>query len=87
MTLAQFLDQQNLTDTAFAAQIGVSSEAVRRYRIGARLPKRDLMARIVVATGGAVQPTDFFIAPAAVDAGLEVAAVVPDSKAASAEHF
>lgn len=64
MTLAEFLETQALTDTAFAARIGVTSEAVRRYRLGARTPKRDMLAKIAEATGGAVQPADFFPSPA-----------------------
>lgn len=64
MTLAQFLDQNKLTDTAFAAQIGVTAEAVRRYRNGARTPKRAVLAKISDATQGAVQPGDFYASQA-----------------------
>lgn len=58
--LSKFLDDHGLSDADFAAQIGVSRVAVSRYRSGARIPARDVMSRIVDATGGAVQPNDFY---------------------------
>lgn len=60
MTLAQYLEANNLNPSAFAAIIEVSSEAVSRYRDGERIPSRDIMQRIVETTGGAVTPNDFY---------------------------
>lgn len=64
MRLDQFIASTGQTDTAFAVQIGVTSEAVRRYRNGTRIPDRAVMERIFAATDGAVQPNDFYPAVA-----------------------
>lgn len=73
MTLSEYLDSHTLTLTAFAERVGVSVEAVRRYTDGDRLPRPDVMARIVEATAGAVQPGDFYPALAAGGVGRPVA--------------
>jgi transcriptional regulator with XRE-family HTH domain len=59
MTLSAWLTAQNLSDVAFAAQIGVTRQALYRYKHGERFPHRDVMARIIDATDGAVTPNDF----------------------------
>lgn len=59
MTLSGWLKAQGLSDVAFAAQIGVTRQALYRYRQGERFPHRDVMARIIEATGGAVTANDF----------------------------
>ena len=64
MRLRDYLARRNLTLTKFAAELGVSPEAVRRYVSGLRVPRPEIMARIVDRTGGAVQPNDFFLAGA-----------------------
>lgn len=60
MKLKTYLDDRCLTDTAFAALIGVSSESVRRYKAGTRIPDREAMSRIVSATDGEVRADDFY---------------------------
>ena len=65
MRLADYLTEKGLTLTAFAGEIGVSVEAVRRYSEGARIPSRDIMPRIEKATDGKVRPNDFFETEAA----------------------
>ena len=60
MKLETYLFEKQLTDTAFAAVIGVKSETVRRYRIGTRIPDRDAMIKIVNATEGKVRADDFY---------------------------
>jgi transcriptional regulator with XRE-family HTH domain len=59
MDLKAYLDARGLSDTQFAVEIGVSLEAVRRYRQGARFPKPSVMRRIMEVTKGAVTPNDF----------------------------
>lgn len=59
MTLDEFLSSSETTEAAFARRIGVAQQAVNRYRRG-RIPERAIMRRIVEATGGAVQPNDFY---------------------------
>lgn len=60
MSLAEFLDSENLSDAAFAKLIGITRQAVHRYRRGDRIPDPKTMAKIVKATKGAVTPNDFY---------------------------
>lgn len=64
MTLREYLDRQAVTTEAFAATIGVSGEAVRRYIQGKRRPSWQIMPRIVEATHGMVTPDSFLLPPA-----------------------
>lgn len=66
MTLKDWLAEAGQTHSALAEQIGRSSEAVRRYANGDRIPDRDTMPLIVEATAGRVTANDFF--------GIEAAA-------------
>ena len=59
MELADYLSKQNISGAEFAQRIEVSQEAVRRYVKGDRRPEWDILARIVSATDGHVQPNDF----------------------------
>ncbi len=45
---------------SFAKKIGVNRDTLYRYRIGTKMPSRQTMRRIVEATGGLVQPNDFY---------------------------
>lgn len=60
MQLKQFLSERNLTHTAFAKVIGVTTKTAWRYAHGERIPRPNIMARIVEATGGAVTERDFY---------------------------
>lgn len=60
MKLREWLDENGVTNPAFGERIGRSAEAVRRYAIGDRIPDKETMPLIVVATGGGVTPNDFF---------------------------
>lgn len=61
MTLKAYLSSQGLTYEAFADLIGVANAATAwRYANGKRIPRPAVMRRIVEATGGAVQPADFY---------------------------
>jgi 7-cyano-7-deazaguanine reductase len=62
MTLDEYLQRNDLSEREFARRIGVTQQAVNRYRNKMRLPERVVMERITEATGGAVQPNDFFAA-------------------------
>ena len=64
MKLKAYLSETGTSYSAFAEKIGTSAEAVRRYVTGTRMPTPDVMARIVAATEGTVEPNDFYdIAP------------------------
>lgn len=60
MTLTDYLKEAQLDRHQFAARINVSSETVRRYLAGKRIPDREIMARIALATGCKVTANDFF---------------------------
>ena len=60
MTLQDYLDEQGLTHKAFAERICVTTASVWRYATGNRMPRPNIMRKIVAATDGAVQPQDFY---------------------------
>lgn len=60
MTLKEFLTEAQIDRHQFAARINVSSESVRRYVKGERIPDKEIMGRIALATGGKVTANDFF---------------------------
>jgi transcriptional regulator with XRE-family HTH domain len=60
MTLDEYLTSTNTSRSDFAKEIGVSEVSICRYLSGDRIPDRDRMAKIALATGGAVTPNDFF---------------------------
>lgn len=63
MKLDAWLASSPLKDHEFAGKIGVSRVTLFRLKTGRRPPKRDVMAKISVATDGAVTPNDFFDLP------------------------
>lgn len=54
MTLSEWIDESNRSLEEFARAIGVTSEAVRRYRAGTRMPEPLVAQRIVEETNGRV---------------------------------
>lgn len=68
MTLSDYLHEHDLTNQAFADLIGVSREVVRRYTVDV-IPSRAIMKKIHKATGGKVQPNDFYDIGGGEDAG------------------
>jgi hypothetical protein len=66
MNLRSYLQKSNQSGAEFSRKIGVSTEAVRRYQDGTRIPGRVVMAAIVKVSDGDVQPNDFF-APISAD--------------------
>jgi len=63
MRLRAYLDGHDISISAFAEAIGVSVQAVHRYLGGDRIPRPEVMQRIVVQTKGAVRPDDFYAVP------------------------
>lgn len=59
MQLAAYLEREKISDSEFANRIGVSRQAVHRYKSGDRFPERPVLAGISEATGGAVTANDF----------------------------
>ena len=60
MKLHQYLKGQNMAPALFAKKLGVSSEAVRLWTKGERIPTPDLMASIYRLTEATVAPNDFY---------------------------
>lgn len=60
MHLKDWLTANRVTVAAFARKIGRSSETVRRYTVGDRIPDRLTMPIISEMTGGEVTANDFF---------------------------
>ena len=58
MTLTEYLDLHAPDRAAFAARIGVTREAIRKYEAGERVPRPAIAKAIKLATGGAVTPDD-----------------------------
>lgn len=69
MQIAQWLKEQDVTATAFAARIGVSISTVTRIARGEVTPSPDTLRKIMAETGGAVTANDFFMpAPSSTEA-------------------
>ena len=60
MPLGRWLRLKGMTQTAFAARVGVSTTAVSRLISGTMLPSGKLMRRIEYHTDGAVTFDDWF---------------------------
>ena len=63
MKLSDYLAQNDFATKTFAARLNVTDEAVRLWATGGAIPRKNVMADIVEATGGAVQPNDFYDLP------------------------
>ena len=80
MRLAEYLTANDIPNAAFADAIGVSVQALSRYRLGQRKPEWAILERIQRHTHGAVTPNDFLettpadLARAPQPEGAEVAA-------------
>lgn len=60
MKLADYLLQNDLSPAEFTRLLGLSSSAtIRRYMLGERLPREEILLRIIQATGGKVTREDF----------------------------
>ena len=60
MKLGKFLDERGLTHGEFGEQVGASTEAVRLWASGQRIPKKKFMEKIANATTGSVTANDFY---------------------------
>lgn len=59
MKLSDYLSQNEIADTAFAERIGVSRQALWRYKSGERRPEWHILEAIARETSGDVTPNDF----------------------------
>ncbi len=64
MTLAEYIDQTGETHEQLATKIGECSvSGLRKWLRGERIPQKEVMERIFVATDGKVRPDDFYDIP------------------------
>ena len=63
MKLREFMTKYNASLNDIALMIGTSSEAVRRYANGERMPQPHIMQAIIDATNGKVTANDWFTLP------------------------
>ncbi|MBN34769.1 MAG: glutamine synthetase [Rhodospirillaceae bacterium] len=66
MRLGDFLSTAGFSVRDFAKAVNVTEAAMSRYVSGKRLPRAEIMQRIVEATEGEVEPNDFFECDSAV---------------------
>jgi transcriptional regulator with XRE-family HTH domain len=59
MDIASWLTSTATTAADFAKRIGVSRQALHRYKTGDRVPRPKMLARIREETDGAVTANDF----------------------------
>lgn len=60
MTLNEWLRSTGTSSADFAAAIGVSRQALHRYRFNERVPKPPVISKIQEVTAGAVTASDFY---------------------------
>lgn len=66
MRLAAYLALNGISLSAFAREVGAkNARTIQRYTKHGRVPAGAMMARIMTATEGQVQPSDFCDAPQA----------------------
>ncbi len=65
MTLKDYLSQEGIDDGAFASLVNCDRSTIYRIRENGQRPSPSLMAEIVKATDGRVQPNDFYDVPQA----------------------
>lgn len=58
MTLNDYMRDNGFTDEAMSKKVGVSRSAITQYRLGDRMPKPEIMVRLVEATDAKVNPMD-----------------------------
>ena len=60
MNLQTYLQKFGISSKDFASLVGASVHAIRKWRLRARIPRREMMNKIVKATKGKVQPADWY---------------------------
>ena len=59
MTLLDWLNENKIGDAEFSDRIGVTRQAVHRYKTGKRRPEWGILRKIEKVTDGVVTPSDF----------------------------
>ena len=58
MLLSEWMQESGFNDQALSERIGVSRSAVTQYRLGDRMPRPEIMVKLVEVTGSQVSPMD-----------------------------
>lgn len=58
MTLNDYMKNNGLNDQKLADKVGVSRSAITQYRLGDRMPKPEILVKLVAATDNEVSPLD-----------------------------
>lgn len=58
MTLHDYMRDNGMTDAEMSKKIGVSRSAITQYRLGNRMPKPEILLRLVAATDNYVSPLE-----------------------------
>ena len=68
MRLDDWIDEQKITASAFARDIGVPHTTIHRILSSNRAPAFAIMNKIIVGTNNQVLPNDFYELPSELDA-------------------
>lgn len=58
MLLSEWMRESNVNDQALSERLGVSRSAVTQYRLGDRMPRPEIMVKLVQETENQVSPID-----------------------------
>lgn len=58
MTLNDYMKNNGLNDQKLADKVGVSRSAITQYRLGDRMPKPEILVKLIAATDNEVSPLD-----------------------------
>ena len=58
MTLNEYMKNNQINDQKLADKVGVSRSAITQYRLGDRMPRPEILVRLVEATDNQVGPID-----------------------------
>lgn len=63
MKLRDFMMAREMSEAQFGRLLGIGQATVNRYARGQRIPRPEVMRRIVEVTDGRVGPADFYDLP------------------------
>ena len=58
MNLHEYMKNNDIKDQKLADKVGVSRSAITQYRLGDRMPKPEILVKLVAATDNEVSPLD-----------------------------
>ena len=58
MNLHEYMKNNDINDQKLADKVGVSRSAITQHRLGDRMPKPEILVKLVAATDNEVSPLD-----------------------------